>query len=326
MRHLLAVLSRTRLAWVGLCLFAFATWVSAQDAVSCPAAPQMPTAAQVEAGMKSARDRGFLWRIQKDGRTSFLYGTVHVAKPGWGYPGPRLVEALRATQVVALELDMLNPAVLQAMQAGMAAAPKRELPAAMTQRLKLLMKALCVPDEALSSMSPEMLVSTLVVMAGRRDGLEPAWAIDVVYAGFAHGMKRSVISLETPALQLALLHGRTPAETLEIVTEALEELESPKLHTLLKRLTSDWAESNLDDMARYEQWCECEDTPAQREKAARMVDERNPAMAAKIDALHSGGQSVFAAVGSLHMIGPLGLPALMARRGYQVERVAFTAP
>jgi len=30
---------------------------------------------------------------------------------------------------------------------------------------------------------------------------------------------------------------------------------------------------------------------------------------------------VFAAVGSLHMIGPKGLPALLAERGYRIERI-----
>jgi uncharacterized protein YbaP (TraB family) len=32
---------------------------------------------------------------------------------------------------------------------------------------------------------------------------------------------------------------------------------------------------------------------------------------------------VFAAVGSLHMTGPKGLPRLLGQRGYTVERVKF---
>ncbi len=40
----------------------------------------------------------------------------------------------------------------------------------------------------------------------------------------------------------------------------------------------------------------------------RLLDERNPALAERIDALHAGRQAVFAAVGSLHMVGPNGLP------------------
>jgi hypothetical protein len=55
----------------------------------------------------------------------------------------------------------------------------------------------------------------------------------------------------------------------------------------------------------------------------RLNDERNPNLAARIDALHARGQRVFAAVGALHMTGPRALPALLAQRGYRVERVDF---
>jgi uncharacterized protein YbaP (TraB family) len=53
------------------------------------------------------------------------------------------------------------------------------------------------------------------------------------------------------------------------------------------------------------------------------LDDRNPVMADRLDRLHSSGKRVFAAVGSLHMIGSIGLPEQMQmqRRGYRVERV-----
>ena len=56
---------------------------------------------------------------------------------------------------------------------------------------------------------------------------------------------------------------------------------------------------------------------------ARLLDARNPALAEGIDALHASGRRVFAAVGALHFIGPLGLTALLGQRGYRVERVAY---
>jgi uncharacterized protein YbaP (TraB family) len=317
--------SRLRRLAAGLGLSAFAALSFAQD-TGCPAAAQAPTQAEVEAGMKAARDRGFLWRIRKDGRTSFLYGTVHVGRAAWAYPGPRLSEAVRASSTVALEMDMLDPVIVQAMQAGLAEAPRRPLPAALEARLKAQLKAACLPEEMLSAMSPEMLVTTLVVFAARRDGLDAAWGIDAVYAGLARGLKRPVVSLETPAQQFAVLQGATPTETVDMVRDGLDDLESPKLRAMIRRLAEDWAEGRLDDLSAYESWCDCLKTPAQRELFRRMLDERNPAMADKIDALHARGERVFTAVGSLHMIGPTGLPALMAARGYQVERVAFAAP
>ncbi|MEO7056675.1 MAG: TraB/GumN family protein, partial [Caldimonas sp.] len=51
---------------------------------------------------------------------------------------------------------------------------------------------------------------------------------------------------------------------------------------------------------------------------------RNPALAERIDALHAGGQQVFAAIGSLHMVGPNGVPALLKRRGYKLEQGDFS--
>src|SRR5690349_14955524 len=49
----------------------------------CPPTAQDPTPEQVPQLMESARDRGMLWRLTKDGRTSHLYGTLHVGRLEW---------------------------------------------------------------------------------------------------------------------------------------------------------------------------------------------------------------------------------------------------
>jgi len=49
-------------------------------------------------------------------------------------------------------------------------------------------------------------------------------------------------------------------------------------------------------------------------------------MAARIAEWHAEGRSLFVAVGSLHMTGPLGLPALLREKGFELERVDFGAP
>lgn len=67
-------------------------------------------------------------------------------------------------------------------------------------------------------------------------------------------------------------------------------------------------------------------TPVERKAIKRLLDERNPALAQRIDALHRNGSQIFAAVGSMHLFGPAGLPTLMEKKGYKVERVTFPAP
>lgn len=51
-------------------------------------------------------------------------------------------------------------------------------------------------------------------------------------------------------------------------------------------------------------------------------------MARKILSLHESGKSLFVAVGSLHMAGPKGLPALLKQDGFDIQQVvpAATGP
>ena len=283
----------------------------------------MPTPEQIKSGLKSAHDRGFLWRIKKGGRTSYLYGTVHVAKMDWMFPGAALVQAVRSSHTVALELDVTDADIARRLRSGMAAKPGRVLPSALAARLRAQVKLACLPESMLNEMAPEMAATTLVVMAARSDGLQPAYAIDAMLAGMAHGLNKQVVSLETPELQLDLLLGRTSEEMRAVVEQSLDELERGKARSMLVRIAQVWAGGHLGEFDRYEQWCDCLNTEAERVMWKRLLDDRNPALAVRIDELHASGKPVFAAVGSLHMIGPLGLPALMAQRGYSVERVEF---
>jgi hypothetical protein len=287
----------------------------------CPPVAQAPTQEQLSAGVKNARDHGFLWRISKDGRSSYLYGTVHVAKPDWMYPGPQVTRALNASDALALEIDSSDPDMQQRMSKGMNAPIGAALPEPLQKRLDDRARVECLPSNALSMLIPEMQVAALMTLAGRRDGLDPAYGIDMVLAGWGHSANKKVVSLETPELQLKTLQMDSSAETIEVVQSALDELESGRARPTLKRVAQVWADSDLSALTHYEKWCDCMKTAADRADMKRMLDERNPALADGIDALHAQGLQVFAAVGSLHMIGPMGLPALMERRGYRVERV-----
>jgi len=290
-------------------------------AANCPPAAQPPSPDVVQAGMRNARDRGFLWRIVKDGRSSYLYGTVHVAKLEWVFPGPKTMQALNASDTVALELDLLDPALQRRMADAIAARREGALPDTLTQRLQRQAQAECIPPDTLAGLGPMLQIATLSALVGRRDGIDPAYGIDLFIAGLAHAAKKNTVSLETPELQLDTLSDDPDTPLAEMVESGLAELESGRARPLLNRLVRIWASGDDAELARYESWCDCLKTEADRRAMRRMLDERNPALAAGIDELHASGRQVFAAVGSLHMIGPQGLPALLAGRGYRIERI-----
>jgi uncharacterized protein YbaP (TraB family) len=134
---------------------------------------------------------------------------------------------------------------------------------------------------------------------------------------------KNITALETIDSQLALFESQSVEELREDLRLGLESLESQATRISLRKVARIWSESRLDELARYPEWCDCMNTPGQRELMKRLMDDRNIAMAEKIHALHREGRRVFVAVGSLHMVGPTGLPQLMSERGYEVKRVAF---
>ena len=290
----------------------------------CPPAAAPLTRDDVIAGMRDATDSGFLWRAARDGRTVYLYGTIHIAQRDWMFPGPHVLTALRESPEVALELDPTDPQIVARLQRAIgrkAGAPA--LPRTLEARLAAQRATACVEPAEIAGLRPEMQAVTLEVMSGRRLGLQPAYGIDIFLAQLARQMHKPLHSLETPEAQAALLVSDDPRKTARNVEEVLEELESGNGPRILGRLASAWRRGDLEELASYEQWCECLKTPEQRADFVKLIDERNPLMAEHIVRLHEQGHALFVAVGSLHMVGPLGLPTLLRAKGFEVERVAL---
>ena len=103
---------------------------------ACPPAPQPLTSENLSAGIRSAKDHGFLWRLTKDGRSSYLYGTIHAARAEWMYPGPVTLDALQRSDTLALELDVLDPDVQRRLAASIGGQKKEPLPPALVRRIE----------------------------------------------------------------------------------------------------------------------------------------------------------------------------------------------
>src|SRR4030095_14381279 len=127
----------------------------------CPPAAAPLTTERLNAGMRSAKDHGFLWRVTKDGRSSYLYGTIHAARTEWMFPGPLTLDALRGSDTLALELDVLDPDVQRRLSASITGQKREPLPPALTRRIERQLKAECADVEAFAKYSPELQIASL---------------------------------------------------------------------------------------------------------------------------------------------------------------------
>lgn len=303
---------------LGLSLFA-----GVHAKTECPPTAQAPTQEQLADGFKNAKDRGALWTLRKDGRTSYLYGTLHVGKMAWAFPGPQLTQALRATEVLAVEVDVTAPSTQAEMQAAMGQAAKLDLNEKDRARLDAQADAACIPRAALASMHPVMQGITYVVLAGRHEGLDPAFGQEPNLLAFARAQQRPIVSLESIASQMAVLLPKDPSAARQGFDRLLTDLEAGKSRSQLARIGKAWEAGDLDAVGSLEKLCQCQPTDEERAFSKVLNDDRNPFIAQRIAEEHAKGKPVLAAVGLLHMTGPNALTTLLSAQGFEVTRVAY---
>ncbi len=295
-------------------------WSSAQAQSAdtlCPP-PVLPLA---DAASEAAPDVGMLWRMQRDGRTSYLYGSMHIGRPAWARPGPALQAALQAVDVLALELDGSE---IHQEAAPLAQGPDSDdfgLPRALQERMAAQVRAACLPEQALAHLHPILQLSSLSALAARWDGLDIAYGQELVLIQHAQARGLPMVGLERMQDQMQALIPKDRKTLLLHLEEGLEQLEQDRVRPAMRHLARAWETGDLAELQAYEQWCDCVHSEADRAWLRRLNDERNPGLAEGIEALHAKGQRVLAAVGALHMGGPRALPKLLKERGFVLEPI-----
>ena len=239
-----------------------AAWAQAGPP-DCPPPPDLAALSRMKAG--EGADHGLLWRLEKDGRSSWLYGTLHVARPEWLLPGPQVYAAIKASDAIALEIDLNDKsAIAAAMKPADPKAAARVMDAARTARIEAAAQRACAPAAVFKALSPSMQVITLSVLEARRLGLYPELAIDAMLAGVARGSGKRLVALESAAQQIGLLKAGSDTEEGAFIDQSLASLESGKSQAMMLRLAEAWARGDEQLRADYPQWCECMDTEANR--------------------------------------------------------------
>ncbi|MBQ0929252.1 TraB/GumN family protein [Ideonella alba] len=291
---------------------------------ACPPAAQAPDAATLAQWQAQARDRGLLWRYEKDGRSGWLFGTLHVGRGPWSVPGPALSLALEQADRLVLEIDPLADDTQSALRAPTPAsgpAPAAP-PKALAARLRRQLERACV-GTLLDGLTPSMQAVTLLALSARGAGLDPAWGQEPMLSQRFHQARRPVESIETVDQQVQALVGGDELDTLR---QALDELENPASMAVVNRLAEAWAAGDLATLSAYPRWCRCLDTAQQRAEFDRVVLQRNARMAAHIERLHAAGARPLVAVGALHLVGEDGLPQRLQRAGFRLTRLGPGAP
>lgn len=300
-------------------LFVFCFAAGWQTARAEPAAGPADIQAQIDA----APARGLFYEIRRNGRSAFLFGTLHVGTPDFFPLERRVTDALVGSSGLVVEVDVTRTDVLlAAMRRHALLSDGERLDALLTPslqtRLQAQLDALSLPRAAVQAYKPWMAALTLTMGGVRQSGFDGAYATDGFLIGLARGLDKPVAELESADEQLGLFDAMPRVDQIAFLDEVLQSMENGRLAADTRTLVAAWltgdagalerqAGQSLDENPRSGPWMQ-----------QKLFTERNYRMAERIERLLADGQAPFVAVGALHLVGPDGLPALLAGRGYRV--------
>jgi uncharacterized protein YbaP (TraB family) len=278
------------------------------------------TAVSVAPAQTTPAARGFVWSVERDGRTSWLVGSLHVlTKDAYPLPGS-MDKAFEQAKTLMEETDvneLSSPDMI-----GIVATKglftngqtlESVLPRDAYTRLAQRMTATGLPMEMVKMMRPWMVELTLSGLELQRAGFDPDLGIDVHYRRKAAQNGMALNMLETAAEQIDYLAGLPldvqVSQLQQTLTEGDAELRE------VREIAAAW---RAGDTAAIERLLlkGMKESPAYYQS---LVVDRNRRWIPRIESCFSTG-SCFVVVGAAHMVGSDGLIAMLKQKGYRITQ------
>lgn len=292
----------------------------AAPACAQPAPTATPTAAAGKAAVRDADPA--LWVVKDKDTTIYLFGTIHVLKPGLSWFDDGVKKAFDSSGQVVLELVMPDTAAMQALvtSKGMAhdgIALTQRLPEAKRPALGKALTDLGLPATAFDAMEPWYAATNLSLLPLMRKGYDVTNGPEQSISKAAAAQGKPVIGLETAEEQLNIFDSLPMPAQVTFLINTIDEL--PKLDETMNKMVDSWAKGDPDSLGKTLN----EDLDASPEVKKALLVDRNKRWAYWISNRMKQPGTVFIAVGAGHLAGKDSV--LEQLKGYRlnVKRVKY---
>jgi uncharacterized protein len=263
-----------------------------------------------------------LWVVKDADTTIYLFGTVHLLKPGVSWFDDGVKAAFDKSDELVMELaDPTGPETMAAI------AKYGALPAgpALSERLSPKQRETYAAALAKFGMQPAMLdrqqpwiaALTLSMLPLMKDGYNPTSGPEMVLLPAAKAAGKQVKGLESAEEQIGLFAKMPEAEQIAALTLTAEQVDN--VAPQMNKMVASWSKGDTDGIARF-----MADSPGNTPEAMKTVFyDRNARWAEWIDKRMDQPGTVFIAVGAGHLAGGESVQAKLGAYKLVATRVAY---
>jgi hypothetical protein len=278
-------------------------------------APSRPAAAANDADPA-------LWVVKDADTTIYLFGTVHVLKPGLTWFDEAVRSAFDRSDTLVLEMVEPDPAALQKIVVAKGITSGKptlteQLPADKRPAVEAALAGAGLAPATYQRMRPWLAAVSATITPLGKLGYDAVSGPEKVLAAAAKAAGKPVIGLETAEQQLGLFAGLSTEAQVKFLTASVDEL--PKLPAEMERMVGSWSRGDPAALAAVMN----DSLKESPEVAQVLLTDRNKTWAAWIGERMKTPGTVFMAVGAGHLAGAEAVQAQLRARGLRAERVRY---
>jgi uncharacterized protein YbaP (TraB family) len=262
-----------------------------------------------------------LWVVKDADTTIYLFGTVHILKPGLSWFDEGVSQAFDKSDRLVLEMVEPSPAESQALFSKLAIDTSgKTLRSKMTDADRPIYEAaigkIGLPVAALDPFDPWAAAVTLTVLAMQKQGFDINSGVEKQLTAAANAAKKPISGVETMEYQLGVFDAISESEQLRFLIESAKVIDDSE--KTMDRMVELWATPDPDGLGKL-----MNDGLTSRALYDALLTRRNANWAKWIKAEMDKPGTTFMAVGAGHLAGPTSVQALLPAYGLNAERVAY---
>jgi uncharacterized protein YbaP (TraB family) len=311
---------KSLLAATATCALAWAAPVAAQNAPT--EAPAAVTALDPVKAAPAVKDVDpALWVIKDEDTTIYLFGSIHVLKPGLGWFDDGVKTAFDSSDQLVLELVDLPAAETQALFGKLAMDQQgKTLRSKMNDADRAVYDAamgkLGIPSPALDPFEPWAAGIAMSLMAMQKAGFDPNSGVEKQLTAAAKVSNKPIAGLETAEFQLGIFDTLPEADQIAFLVETAKTIDDT--NSMMDKMVNMWGSADTESLAQL-----LNEGMTSRALYDALLTNRNANWAKWISAQMKKPGVTFMAVGAGHLAGSTSVQALLPAYGLTATRVAY---